>query len=81
MKHEIVSIGLYFEISDSEMYGGKGTLGYASIAVEIEASDSRKIDLYGYARSKADGVAEMHNVPPEKVRIISRSEYEENTDE
>ena len=81
MKHEIVSIGLYFEISDSEMYGGKGTLGYASIAVKIKASDSRKIDLYGYARSEAEGVAEMHNVPPEKVRIISRSEYEENTDE
>ena len=35
MENDMVSLGLYFEVMDSEIYGGKGTIGYASIIVDL----------------------------------------------
>lgn len=43
MDNVTMSLGIYFEVKDAEIYGGEGTVGY-------------------------------------KVRVISRNEYEENTD-
>lgn len=57
MKDASMSLGIYFEIKDAELYGGEGTTG------QLEA------------------MASMAKVPKEKVRIISKGEYEENTEE
>lgn len=33
MKDASMSLGIYFEIKDSELYGGEGTTGYAATIV------------------------------------------------
>lgn len=35
MKDASMSLGIYFEIKDAELYGGEGTTGYAATIVEI----------------------------------------------
>lgn len=35
MKDASMSLGIYFEIKDSGLYGGEGTTGYAATIVEI----------------------------------------------
>lgn len=50
MDNITMSLGIYFEVKDAEIYGG-------------------------------EGMAQFCHVPVEKVRVISRDEYEENTDE
>lgn len=35
MKDVSMSLGIYFEIKDAELYGGEGTTGYAATIVEI----------------------------------------------
>ena len=39
-----------------------------------------KADFTKYAESQKEGMAQFYHVPVEKVRVISRDEYEENTD-
>ena len=34
MKDASMSLGIYFEIKDAELYGGEGTTGYAATIVE-----------------------------------------------
>lgn len=60
MDNITMSLGIYFEVKDAEIYGGEGTVGYAE--------------------SQKEGMAQFCHVPVEKVRVISRDEYEENTD-
>lgn len=70
MKDASMSLGIYFEIKDAELYGGEGTTGYAATIVEIYFEK--------YADSQLEAMASMAKVPKEKVRIISKDEYEEN---
>ena len=72
MDNITMSLGIYFEVKDAEIYGGEGTVGYAATIVDISLS--------GYAESQKEGMAQFCHVPVEKVRVISRDEYEENTD-
>ena len=46
MKDASMSLGIYFEIKDAELYGGEGTTGYAATIVEIKAFKG-KGDLHG----------------------------------
>lgn len=70
----------YFEVKDAEIYGGEGTVGYAATIVDISLSGLQKADFTKYAESQKEGMAQFCHVPVEKVRVISRDEYEENTD-
>ena len=70
MDNITMSLGIYFEVKDAEIYGGEGTVGYAATIV----------DFTKYAESQKEGMAQSCHVPVEKVRVISRDEYEENTD-
>lgn len=70
----------YFEVKDAEIYGGEGTVGYAATIVDISLSGLQKADFTKYAESRKKGMAQFCHVPVEKVRVISRDEYEENTD-
>ena len=81
MEENMVTLGLYFEIMDSNMYGGKGTTGYANISVDLTIANLQKADVCKYAEEQIDAVASMCHVGVDKVRIISRVEYEENTDD
>ena len=85
MKGASMSLGIYFEIKDSELYGGEGTTGYAATIVEISIEGLQNADFEKYADSQLEAMASMAKgmakVPKEKVRIISKDEYEENTEE
>ena len=76
MKDASMSLGIYFEIKDAELYGGEGTTGYAATIEGLQNADFEK-----YADSQLEAMASMAKVPREKVRIISKDEYEENTEE
>lgn len=81
MKDASMSPGIYFEIKDAELYGGEGTTGYAATIVEISIEGLQNADFEKYANSQLEAMASMAKVPKEKVRIISKDEYEENTEE
>lgn len=81
MKDASMSLGIYFEIKDAELYGGEGTTGYAATIVEISIEGLQNADFEKYANSQLEAMASMAKVPKEKVRIISKDEYEENTEE
>lgn len=74
-----VSAEIYYEVTDSEMYGGEGTTGYMSIQFGqigcIENMTEEVIDA-----TRVD-VAKTLKVPVEKVRIISKEEYDFNVEE
>lgn len=76
----MVTIGIYFEVHDSEVYGGNGTLGYANINSDSKVSDIAKADIEKYADSMRQSVADMCKVDKEKVIIISRRDYEKETE-
>lgn len=82
MKDASMSLGIYFEIKDSGLYGGEGTTGYAATIVEISIEGLQNANFEKYANSQQlEAMASMAKVPKEKVRIISKDEYEENTEE
>ena len=80
MDNITMSLGIYFEVKDAEIYGGEGTVGYAATIVDISLSGLQEADFTKYAESQKEGMAQFCHAPVEKVRVISRDEYEENTD-
>ena len=81
MENSIVTLGVYFEIADSIMYGGEGTIGYANTNVDLKISSLASANVCDYVEGQRKGIAKMCKVDVEKVRVISRSEYDENTEE
>jgi len=81
MENSSVTLGVYFEVKDSELYGGEGSIGYANTNVELKVSSLESANIRNYVAEQRKGVAEMCHVDIEKVRIISKTEYEEKTDE
>ena len=81
MENSIVTLGVYFEVKDSEMYGGEGTVGYINTNCDLKISALVSADVCDYVEKQIKGVANMCQVDAEKVRVISRTEYEENTEE
>ena len=49
MKDASMSLGIYFEIKDAELYGGEGTTGYAATIVEISIEGLQNADFEKYA--------------------------------
>lgn len=72
-----VSITLHFEVTDSEMFGGKGSVGYTSTnfgGIEnLEKIDELFVD------SQIQSVAKMLKVSPENVKLISKEKYDYET--
>lgn len=72
-----VDIGLYFEVSDSEMFGGQGTVGYTATKFggvgNLEAIDD------SFVQKQIETVAQMLKVTSENVRLISKDEYDHET--
>ena len=81
VNNSMTTLGLYFEIHDSNMYGGKGSVGYANTNVDLKVSDLVKTDMVKYVDSQRQGVANMCKVDTEKVIIISRTDYEKETED
>lgn len=75
MDNITMSLGIYFEVKDAEIYGGEGTVGYAALIVDVSLSGLQKADFTKYAESQKEDMAQFCHVPVEKVRVISRDEY------
>lgn len=75
------TLSLYFEIKDSEVFGGPGEVGYTETKINFNSEDLEWINLQKYAQCEIETVANLCKVPQDKVRIISRTEYEKNTEE
>ena len=74
-----VKITLYFKVMDSDMYGGPGSVGYATQAFDhvtaLENADDAMAE-----RCRGD-MATMLGVCPENLEFITYEEYEESTGE
>lgn len=75
------TLSLYFEVKDSEVFGGPGEVGYTETKINFNSEDLEWINLQKYAQAQIETVAGICKVPQENVRIISRTEYEENTED
>lgn len=74
-----VDVSMHFEISNSQMFGGKGSVGYTSLSFggvgNLKAIDDSFIE------TQIKGVANMMKVTNEEVKLISKAEYDFETDE
>lgn len=77
----MITLGLYFEVHDADIYGGKGSIGYVNINVDLKVSALSNADIGKYAEDQIKGVADMCKVDKEKVIIISRTDYEKETED
>ena len=68
------TLSLYFEVKDSEVFGGPGEVGYTETKINFNSEDLEWINLQKYAQTQIETVANLCKVPQEKVRIIPRSE-------
>lgn len=74
-----VTVSLFFKIIGSEMAEGE-TL-YCESKIDLSAEDLSGFNLQKYAKVQIKEFAELFKVPEESIRIVSRQEYEENTEE
>ena len=61
MDNITMSLGIYFEVKDAEIYGGEGTVGYAATIVDISLSGLQKADFTKYAESQKEGMAQFYS--------------------
>lgn len=75
-----VTVSLFFKIIGSEMGGGETI--YSESKIDLNTVDLSGFNLQEYAQSQIKGCyAELLKVPEENIEIISRQEYEYNTDD
>lgn len=81
-KFVYIIVRLYFKILDSEVYGGDGSVGYSEFSVEGDVeNDNRTVNLSDdFIKEQIHFMAHISNVPVEKVKLISKEEYEANTE-
>lgn len=78
---DMITLGIYFEVHDSDMYGGKGSIGYVNTNVDLKVSALAKANIDKYVEDQKRGVAMMCKVDKENVSIISRTDYEKETED
>ena len=81
MNESKITLSLYFEIKDSETYGGKDSIGYAAVSAEFEVHTFSDTPVSSYVENQRLAIADALHVPECNVRIISKSEYEQNTED
>ena len=75
------TVSLFFEIKGADIFGGAESVGYSESKIDLNAACLSGFNLEKYAQGQIEGFAELCKVPEENIRIISRQEYEENTDD
>lgn len=79
-----VGLKLYFEVWDAAIFHGPGNVGYTSIVNDHIRDFSYLADqsrLTAMVEESRRGIAEFLKVPPEKVLLITREEFEAETEE
>lgn len=72
MKDASMSLGIYFEIKDAELYGGEGTTGYAATIVEISIEGLQNADFEKYANSQLEAMASSQGSEGKGANHIKR---------
>lgn len=79
-----IKISIYFEIKDSEMFGGVGSIGYAERNMDFTVTDKKpcvfKESAYDYVKKAIANMAKSLDVSEACIRTISKEEYKENTE-
>ena len=79
-----IRISIYFEIKDSEMFGGVGSIGYAERNMDFTGTDKKtcifKDSAYDYVKKAIANMVESLGVSEACIRTISKEEYKENTE-
>ena len=80
-----IRISLYFEIKDSEMFGGEGSVGYAERNMDFTVTEKKprifKERAYDSVKKAFANMVESLGVSEACIRTISKEEYEENTED
>lgn len=74
-----IAVKFYYEISDSELYGGIGSIGY--VKSELEQVGNLEAMSEEFLQQTCRDMANVLHVSPEKVRMISKEEYDANAEE
>lgn len=74
-----VSITLHFEIRNSEMYGGIGSVGYSKVSFS-EVEHPEKADD-SFVAAQRELTARMLKVPVDDVTVITKNAYDAATEE
>lgn len=75
-----VSVNVYFEISNAEIFGGEGTLGYIKNGFEQVKKPEVSLDDV-FVNEQIESTAKMFDVSKDDVRLISKEKYEFETEE
>lgn len=82
-----IDISLFFEVYDSGIFGGKGSIGYTT-AQYCNCSIPRMLEVFSspekveeYLRAQTLETAKFCNVPVNKVKLITEDEYIEKTED
>ena len=76
-----VTVSLFFRIKDADIFGGAGSIGYSESKIDFNTENLSGFSLQKYAQDQIKGFAELLKVSEENIQIVSRQEYEDNTDE
>lgn len=80
-----ISTVIYFEVKDSDFFGGYGTTGYSDLSFSHIVTENEpnvfKDNTFEHIKRCAKYMAEKFGVPVEKIRTISKEEYEDNADD
>lgn len=68
-----VTITLHFEIRNSEMYGGNGSVGYSASSFQGVAHPEQADDSFVEAQRRI--TAKLLSVPVEDVTVITKDAY------
>ena len=75
---------VHFEVSDADIFGGDGSIGYTSASFEPCSKVLLEKGEGGYntiVTSLTNTIVEVTQVTPDKLRLISKAEYDENMDD
>jgi hypothetical protein len=75
------TLHFFFEIKDAEIYGGKGTTGYAEMTYD-KATNAEAFTADSYiehSKTNAQILANQLHVPVENIAPIHRDKYDEMT--
>lgn len=73
-------VEIFFEIKDSEMFGGIGSVGYTCIKATGGYSMISK-DIEKYISTQIKYLSAGMNVSEDCIRVITAEEYELNTED
>lgn len=74
-----VEVHMYFEVHNSDLWGGKGTIGYAKLGY----SECRSIDELNseFIERQIEIIADSACVDKKHVRAITKQEYDEKSND